>query len=136
MSTQKLTPSQIDMVMAMIDGELQSQEDSDHTLREVSSNDILGNLRRDLEEFAATEYGIELIHYRDPDAGCEHALFIDGEKVEDFVYVSMDAGAGWKRMEWNDHVAQSLEDLSPAARGLASGWFESASESQYIEDPV
>lgn len=45
----KLTKRQIDMVMAFVDTELQQQEDSDRVLREVASDSILGNLRRDLE---------------------------------------------------------------------------------------
>jgi hypothetical protein len=77
---------------------------------------------------------IELIHYRDPDAECDHALFIDGVKVE-FAYTSMDPGAGWERSQWNEHVNQSLAELSPAAREFAEGWFESASESEHIDDP-
>lgn len=75
---------------------------------------------------------IELIHLRHSDTACEVEVFIDG-KPADFREVSIDAGAGWLRSEWNE-LPDEWGDLSPAARALADEWFKAASDSPYIED--
>lgn len=77
---------------------------------------------------------VEIVHYRDPDSSCEVAVFVDGVRVQDVTYVSIDPGAGYSRSDWDEGKTQDMLVLSANAAIQAALYYEDADESKYIDE--
>lgn len=75
---------------------------------------------------------VEVIHYRDPDSSCEMYVFVDGTAVAVTAQVTIDPGAGYSRADWEQHRAESLAGLTPAAHALGTRLFVRGESSEYI----
>lgn len=69
---------------------------------------------------------IELVHYRDPDDECVHALFINGVKVPIDEVADIDPGRSESIAEWRETVKalRTTRRLSPSAREYAISVWE------------
>ncbi len=83
---------------------------------------------------------IQIIHHRDPDAGCIHTVFVDDREVEHFEVEDIDPGAGyeWETVDTRYTIAKKQRSVSPFRRkvwdtlvearhaferyGLGGGW--------------
>ena len=79
---------------------------------------------------------IEILHGRDPDSGCDHTVFVDGERVDHVTVEDIDPGRGYTREDWDEHTewVESSTSYSPAFRDAVLAEREEAGDSQYIAD--
>lgn len=78
---------------------------------------------------------VEVLHYRDPDGGCDVRVFIDGEEVATRIE-DVDPGRGHVRWEWDAHTAELRidDDLSPGFVDAVLAARDFARESEYVEE--
>ena len=48
---------------------------------------------------------IEVLHVRDADGGCTHAVYVDGVETNEVTVGDVDPGRGWERADWQEHLA-------------------------------
>lgn len=79
---------------------------------------------------------IEILHTRDPDAGCDFTVFIDGERVDKFEVADIDPGRGYLRSDWDEHTEwiTNESDYSPAFRDAVLAARTEYASSEYIEE--
>ena len=70
--------------------------------------------------FLDTPPRVELIVGRDPDGDTSTRLFLDGRETPTAT-VTVDAGAGWTRGDWNAHRESAVADASCPAVAAAIG---------------
>jgi hypothetical protein len=88
---------------------------------------------RELGNFNA--WGVEVFHYRDPDASCNVTVYLNGEQVTDLTAVSIDPGSGHSRQEWNENREHDeSSDISPAFREEVMSGYDAADSSEFIRD--
>jgi hypothetical protein len=74
---------------------------------------------------------VEILHQRDPDAGCVHTVFVDGVAIEDYTVEDVDPGAGYERADWDARFEMD-ESYSPAFREATVAALTAAGDSPYI----
>lgn len=74
---------------------------------------------------------IEVVHYRDPEEGCDLSVFVDGVLAEVNV-CNIDPGAGYDRNTWEEVRDAQIVSLSAGASVRALRFYEDADASPYI----
>ena len=78
--------------------------------------------------------GIEILHVRDSDGGCTHAVYVDGVETDDVTVADVDPGRGWEREDWQEHLAHILAlPVTPFTQAWAAAVQEEGS-SVHITD--
>lgn len=81
---------------------------------------------------------VEILHNRDSDGGCEHAVFVGGVRVENFhlTVIDVDPGRGYTKSDWLENIewVRNNANLTPAFRELAVANLEECTDNKYIEE--
>lgn len=80
---------------------------------------------------------IEILHVRDADMGCEHAVWIDGEPATNVTIdiEDIDPGRGYVREEWMERAEPGYgpTDRSPAFQDAVRAAVLENAENTYID---
>lgn len=97
----------------------------------------LAAIDADHERRVSTRTGVEILHSRDPDGGCNIDLWIDGQRVREGVTVEdIDPGRGHLRSDWHERIAdaEASSNYSPDFQAALVGELEANADSQFIDE--
>lgn len=79
---------------------------------------------------------VEILHVRDPDGGCEHVAFVDGERVDSITVEDVDPGRGYLLSDWREATewVETGADYTEAFRDAVVAERNDAESNQYIEE--